>query len=188
MYKRSQISLFKSIFNNPFRSSPRPTPPFALNSLSQIPTHPQLSPDLVPSSKRQFSVNPYSLTSQKCHFARPQGSPTSYYSTESGAESGTELDYNKEVDMINLKFAEARDEIEMAMESKETVYFNEEAECARDAVKEVLDRFEGLLRKLKESEKEALRRSMGLKIEQLKAELQQLDDWLLRLENFTVVN
>ncbi|KAK8624021.1 hypothetical protein V6N13_065380 [Hibiscus sabdariffa] len=28
----------------------------------------------------------------------------------------------------------------MAMESKETVYFNEEAECARAAVKEVLDR------------------------------------------------
>ncbi|KAJ0025439.1 hypothetical protein Pint_07864 [Pistacia integerrima] len=172
MYKRSQISLFKSVFNNPLGSSPRPTSPFALNPLSQIPTQPQLGRDSVPSSKRQFSVTPYSLTSQKSHFARPKGSPRSYYSTESGAE----LDYNKEVDMINLKFAEAREEIEMAMDSKETVYFNEEAECARDAVKEVLDRFEGLLGKLKESEKEALQRSMGLKIEQLKAELQQLDD------------
>ena len=83
---------------------------------------------------------------------------------------------NKEVDSINLKFAEAREEIDMAMESKETVYFNEEAECARAAVKEVLDMFEGLLGKLPESEKAALQRSMGLKIEQLKAELQQLDD------------
>lgn len=78
--------------------------------------------------------------------------------------------------MINLKFAEAREEIEMAMESKETLYFDEEAECARAAVKEVLDLFNGLLCKLRESEKEALQRSMGLKIEQLKAELQQLDD------------
>lgn len=78
--------------------------------------------------------------------------------------------------MINLKFAEAREEIEMAMDSKETVYFDEEAECARAAVKEVLDLFNGLLSKLKESEKEALQRSMGLKIEQLKAELKQLDD------------
>lgn len=78
--------------------------------------------------------------------------------------------------MINLKFAEAREEIEMAMESKETVYFNEEAECARAAVKEVLEMFEGLLSKLPESERGALQRSMGLKIEQLKAELQQLDD------------
>ena len=87
-----------------------------------------------------------------------------------------ELDVNKEVDMINLKFAEAREEIEMAMESKETVYFDEEAECARAAVKEVMDMFEGLLGKLPESEKAALQRSMGLKMEQLKAELQQLDD------------
>lgn len=87
-----------------------------------------------------------------------------------------ELDVNKEVDMINLKFVEAREEIEMAMESKETVYFNEEAECARAAVKEVVELFEGLLGKLPESEKTAIQRSMGLKIEQLKAELQQLDD------------
>lgn len=83
---------------------------------------------------------------------------------------------NKEVDTINLKFAEAREEIEMALESKETVYFNEEADCARAAVKEVLDTFDGLLGKLPESEKAALQRSMGLKMEQLKAELQQLDD------------
>lgn len=87
-----------------------------------------------------------------------------------------ELDVNKEVDMINLKFAEAREEIEMAMESKETVYFDEEAECARAAVKEVTDMFEGLLGKLQESKQAALQRSMGLKMEQLKAELQQLND------------
>ena len=80
------------------------------------------------------------------------------------------------VDMINLKFAEAREEIEMAMESKETVYFDEEAECARVAVKEVLDMFEGLLAKLSETQRAALQRSMGLKIEQLKAELQQLNE------------
>jgi hypothetical protein len=87
-----------------------------------------------------------------------------------------EVDVNKEVDMINLKFAEAREEIEMAMESKETVYFDEEAECARAAVKEVMDMFEGLLGKLQESKKAVLQRSMGLKMEQLKAELQQLND------------
>jgi hypothetical protein len=39
-----------------------------------------------------------------------------------------------------------------------------------------MDMFEGLLGKLPESEKAALQRSMGLKMEQLKAELQQLDD------------
>ncbi|XP_064952752.1 embryogenesis-like protein [Musa acuminata AAA Group] len=92
------------------------------------------------------------------------------------ATGGGPLDHSKEVDEINLKFAEAREEIEAAMESKETIYFDEEAECAREAVKTVLDMFEGLLARLPEKERMALQRSMGLKIEQLKAELKQLDD------------
>ncbi|KAJ8464742.1 hypothetical protein OPV22_027294 [Ensete ventricosum] len=92
------------------------------------------------------------------------------------ASGGVSPDHNKEVDEINLKFAEAREEIEAAMESKETIYFDEEAECAREAVKTVLDMFEGLLARLPEKERTALQRSMGLKIEQLKAELKQLDD------------
>ncbi|KZV55525.1 hypothetical protein F511_09636 [Dorcoceras hygrometricum] len=53
--------------------------------------------------------------------------------------SRTHIKYVKQysadaVDDINLKFAQAKEEIESAMESKETVYFNEEAECARRAV------------------------------------------------------
>lgn len=86
------------------------------------------------------------------------------------------VETDREVDKINLKFAEAREEIESAMESKETVYFDEEAECARAAVKEVLDLYEGLLAKLPDNEKAAIQRSMGLKIEQLKAELEQLNE------------
>ncbi|ERN03863.1 uncharacterized protein LOC110007048 [Amborella trichopoda] len=81
-----------------------------------------------------------------------------------------------EVDEINLKFAEAREEIDMALESKETVYFDEEAESARKIVKEVMDMYEGLLARLPEQQRGALQRSMGLKLEQLKAELKQLDD------------
>lgn len=96
------------------------------------------------------------------------------YGSDAGGDSAP--DVNKAVDEINLKFVEAREEIEMAMESKETVYFDEEAECARAAVAEVLEMFEGLLRRLPEGERAALQRSMGLKIEQLKAELQQLND------------
>lgn len=86
------------------------------------------------------------------------------------------LDYSKEVDEINSKFAEAREELEMAMESKETVYFDEEAETARDAVKQTLEMFDALLAKLPEAERGAVQRSMGLKMEQLKAELSQLNE------------
>ncbi|KAK6938239.1 hypothetical protein RJ641_031747 [Dillenia turbinata] len=92
------------------------------------------------------------------------------------SESEYDFDQNKEVDEINLKFAEARDDIEMALESRETIYFNEEAESARASVKEVLNMFEALLAKLNEKDRAALQRSMGLKIGQLKAELEQLND------------
>ncbi|GMJ12370.1 hypothetical protein HRI_004906200 [Hibiscus trionum] len=168
MRNRSQISLCKYLLRYPFESYPKPTSSFLINSLSMVPT--QLVPNSARCPKPNLFQHPTFQTTQTQHLIHQN--PRSY-STESAA---SELDVNKEVDSINLKFAEAREEIEMAMESKETVYFNEEAECARAAVKEVLDMFEGLLGKLPESGKAALQRSMGLKIEQLKAELQQLDD------------
>ncbi|OAY23651.1 embryogenesis-like protein [Manihot esculenta] len=181
MHKQSLISLFKLLRSHPFRPSPQPIYAFSLESLSPILTRP-LSNSLVPLSPKFLHTS----TSNLCIPAFPlpyavHAWPPTYrtrrkHSTETGGDPAPALDVNREVDMINLKFAEAREEIEMALESKETVYFNEEAECARTAVKEVLDMFEGLLEKLPESEKAALQRSMGLKIEQLKAELQQLDD------------
>lgn len=81
-----------------------------------------------------------------------------------------------ELDAINTKFAEAREEVELAMESKDTVYFNDEAETARAAVHEVLHLFAALLSRVPEEERAALQRSMGLKMEQLKAELAMLND------------
>ncbi|TKY51461.1 hypothetical protein E2542_SST22977 [Spatholobus suberectus] len=152
MNRRAKLSLFNSFFRirHPFRQSPIApfTPPTHVASTAKF---------------HSFSIIP------STHFAiRPN--PRSF-SGGSGA-----LDHTKEVDTINLKFAEAREEIEMALESKDTVYFDEEAECARTAVNEVVGMFEGLLARLPERERAALQRSMGLKIEQLKAELRQLDD------------
>eukprot|EP00238_Polyblepharides_amylifera_P002263 CAMPEP_0196591750 /NCGR_PEP_ID=MMETSP1081-20130531/70770_1 /TAXON_ID=36882 /ORGANISM="Pyramimonas amylifera, Strain CCMP720" /LENGTH=129 /DNA_ID=CAMNT_0041915219 /DNA_START=183 /DNA_END=573 /DNA_ORIENTATION=- len=85
------------------------------------------------------------------------------------------FNYQKEVDLINDKFAEARDEIEMATEDAETVYFNESAETAREVTKDALDRWAKLLLSVDEETKNLLQRSMGLKMQQLKAELEQLD-------------
>uniref|UniRef100_A0A6M2FA91 Uncharacterized protein n=1 Tax=Populus davidiana TaxID=266767 RepID=A0A6M2FA91_9ROSI len=181
MQKQLQISLFKLLLTRPFEHSPKPTNTLSHKYLTLISS--QLVPNSVESPNPKFLHAPISNLHT---FTRPfrrslrNRSPTGHTrrrnSTESGSGSVPELDVNKEVDMINLKFAEAREEIEMAMESKETVYFDEEAECARAAVKEVMDMFEGLLGKLQESKKAALQRSMGLKMEQLKADLQQLND------------
>lgn len=161
MVNRSSISLYKYIYRHPLRPSPKPT--------TSIPLKPQSNS--VPKSLSQLNPVPKSLS----NFPHFLPIPNPHFNLSQNVRH-LSADTDKIVDEINLKFAEAREEIEMALESKETVYFNEEAECARVAVKEVLDMFQGLLDKLPENEKGALRRSMGLKIEQLKAELAQLEE------------
>ncbi|KAA8537967.1 hypothetical protein F0562_027453 [Nyssa sinensis] len=164
MHQRSSISLCRLLSGRPFQRSLIPTSSFPFKSLTTLSS--QCVSDLVSPPKPQ-----------KIHrFLHPNSSnPSTQYTIFQNVRKYN-VDTSKEVDEINLKFAEAREEIETALESKETVYFDEEAECARAAVKEVLDMFEGLLSKLPENEKQAIQRSMGLKIEQLKAELQQLND------------
>lgn len=49
-------------------------------------------------------------------------------------------------------------------------------QAARDAVGKVLGAWQELLSEVREEEQAKLQRSMGLKMEQLKAELKQLDD------------
>ncbi|XP_021737555.1 uncharacterized protein LOC110704082 [Chenopodium quinoa] len=164
MHKKSSISIYNLLRKNPFTQCTKPKNSL-FKSIAPISTH------KCSLSKPPISSKP---TSNFPHFNHPS-SLISQLRSYSG-DSAENFDKNTIVDEINLKFAEAREEIEAAMESKETVYFNEEAECARAAVKEVLDMFQGLLGRLKDQEREALQRSMGLKIEQLKAELQQLDD------------
>lgn len=55
------------------------------------------------------------------------------------------------------------------------MYFNESAEAARKAVWEVMTLWEEVLGQLDEAERGKLQRGMGMKMEQLKAELSQLD-------------
>lgn len=83
--------------------------------------------------------------------------------------------HSDEIESINELFVEARDEIEYAKEDAETVYFNESCDTARKAVQEVLERYDAVLGRLSDEERGKLQRSMGLKMEQLKAEVAQLD-------------
>ncbi|XP_071714818.1 embryogenesis-like protein [Rutidosis leptorrhynchoides] len=148
MHQRIHISVCKFISRYPFKPSSKP-----------------ISPIVYRSFKTQSFNNP-----TKQFFKKP------LLYTQFNIFRSYNVETDKVVDEINLKFAEAREEIETAMESKETVYFNEEAECARAVVKDVLDMYDGLLSKLPEKERGGIQRSMGLKIEQLKAELEQLNE------------
>ncbi|CAN1801663.1 Embryogenesis-like protein [Linum perenne] len=172
MHRRSHPSLCKSLlrFSSQPRQSSLPFPPYPIR-----PTHGFIKP-LPNAFLREFQLaagNLHTLTRS----SSPQ--PRTQPPIQDGRRrwsSEPELDVDREVDMINLKFAEAREELEMAMDSKETVYFDEEAECARDAVNEVLSMYDSLIGKLPEAKKGVVQRSMGLKMEQLKAEVKQLED------------
>ena len=78
---------------------------------------------------------------------------------------------------INATFAEAREEIEAAMESVGTTYFNDDAEIAKELSRDCVAKYEELLTKCEgdAGRKEKIQRSMGLKIEQLKAECNLID-------------
>lgn len=80
-----------------------------------------------------------------------------------------------QIDELNDKFVEARDEIEYAQEDAETTYFNESHKLARESVGIVTTMYKEILADLSEADKGKLQRSMGMKMEQLKAELGQLD-------------
>ena len=61
------------------------------------------------------------------------------------------------------------------LQDAETVYFNDSVIQAREVVDDVLGKWEAVLGELTPDEKAKLQRSMGLKMEQLKAELEALD-------------
>eukprot|EP01023_Acetabularia_acetabulum_P031054 TRINITY_DN2923_c1_g1_i1.p1 TRINITY_DN2923_c1_g1~~TRINITY_DN2923_c1_g1_i1.p1 ORF type:complete len:130 (-),score=21.65 TRINITY_DN2923_c1_g1_i1:413-802(-) len=84
-------------------------------------------------------------------------------------------DLQHEIDDVNDKFVTARDEIELAKEDAETVYFNESHATAKEVVDDVIGKWRNVLERLDEQEKMKLQRSMGLKMEQLKAEFLELD-------------
>eukprot|EP00262_Sarcandra_glabra_P008552 TRINITY_DN22091_c0_g1_i1.p1 TRINITY_DN22091_c0_g1~~TRINITY_DN22091_c0_g1_i1.p1 ORF type:complete len:169 (-),score=25.15 TRINITY_DN22091_c0_g1_i1:91-597(-) len=168
MHQNPRILISKALFSYPFRQSSNPISSYLASKISTI------------SPSKTTNFNP--PISKICYILHQiRSNPSTQFSNHENfrrfsSEPDLGFDKAQEIDEINLKFAEAREEIEMALESKETVYFDEEAESARTAVKAVLDMFEGLSSKLPEGERAGLQRSMGLKIEQLKAELQQLND------------
>ncbi|KAG5177564.1 hypothetical protein JKP88DRAFT_226448 [Tribonema minus] len=95
-------------------------------------------------------------------------------STRSFAVYNNDEAIRRKMDEFNDLFVEAREEIQYAGESKETTYFNDEVKAAQAAVESALECFSELLNGVEEEQKQAIMRSNGLKVEQLKQELQLL--------------
>ncbi len=115
-------------------------------------------------------------TTAAASMSRPMMMMMNDASTPSFARRGVSSDARAREDALNDLFVEAREEIENAMESVGSTYFNEDAEHARDATRAATEAYEALLASLPDDDaRGAMKRSMEMKFEQLRGELAALD-------------
>ncbi|KAK6171142.1 hypothetical protein SNE40_019395 [Patella caerulea] len=84
----------------------------------------------------------------------------------------------KSMEELTDKFTEARELMEDARESKGTVYFSDDVIDAKSAVEETLTEYQTLLNKISDSQKQQVMRTIGLRMEELKAQLTAMEDEL----------
>ncbi|KAF9092487.1 hypothetical protein BGX29_010436 [Mortierella sp. GBA35] len=84
-------------------------------------------------------------------------------------------DIDKGVQNITDLFMIARDELEYAEEARGSVYYNDDKETARQAVQETLTAYDVLLQDLDDAQKLDVQRKIGLKIMELKSQLDALN-------------
>ena len=84
-----------------------------------------------------------------------------------------EDELNKRLDKFQDLFVEARDSIEDVVDSAGSTYFDDDAKMAEQSVDLAVQEFQKLLDDLKDADqKNRILRSNGLKVEQLKGELE----------------
>lgn len=99
----------------------------------------------------------------------------SFASFSSSTTTTTEDSLDARLDAVNRLFSAAREDLEDAQEDEGTVHFEESYNAAYKSVEETLQEFDAVLASLEEEKRGSVRRSMGLKMEQLKAELGALE-------------
>jgi len=85
----------------------------------------------------------------------------------------------KGIDSLTDQFMEARELLEDARESLGTTYFSEDMQDAQTAVKDTLAEYAQLLSQLSDKQKEEVVRTIGLKMEELKAQEMALNEELV---------
>jgi len=85
----------------------------------------------------------------------------------------------EKVDRLNEEFSEARSYLEEARDAMGTVYFQGDLDDAKAAIDDVLTKWTALLSLVSEEERLYLQRTMGLKMSQLKNELEMVLDELI---------
>ncbi|KAJ3160655.1 hypothetical protein HDU86_000414 [Geranomyces michiganensis] len=113
---------------------------------------------------------------------RPPSSLSSFRTVGSGSSqllrqysTTPAVDVDKEISAIAEMFTIAREELEYVTESKGTTYYNDDKEAAQQAVEETIAAYESLKARLpSDVERGDLQRRLGLRILELKAQLDAL--------------
>uniref|UniRef100_A0A7S0F4F9 Uncharacterized protein n=1 Tax=Hanusia phi TaxID=3032 RepID=A0A7S0F4F9_9CRYP len=114
----------------------------------------------------------------------PQAFLSQYRHTCAGAISKrpfsnqNDLDLNCKLQDIDEQFVEARELLADALDSFGSTYFEEDLDDAQDMVEKCLYTYNALLQELEDEQRNAVKRGMGMKMEQLKQELQSVLDML----------
>ncbi|XP_077980625.1 uncharacterized protein LOC144435861 [Glandiceps talaboti] len=90
-----------------------------------------------------------------------------------------EHELRKQINILTDSFLEARELLVDAEEVKDTVYFSADIEEAEEAVTETLEAYEKLLSQLTEAQKTNVCRTIGLKMQELKAHQNAIREYLV---------
>eukprot|EP00123_Amoebidium_parasiticum_P012668 comp21512_c0_seq1/m.29849 comp21512_c0_seq1/g.29849 ORF comp21512_c0_seq1/g.29849 comp21512_c0_seq1/m.29849 type:complete len:155 (-) comp21512_c0_seq1:612-1076(-) len=120
-------------------------------------------------ARAPMQARPFLSASPQRVFTFPSIVLQRYFSSQHGG-------HEKALRDLGDKFGEARLEIEDARESVGTVYYNEDHKAAQELVEEVLSDYKTLLESVDGPVHTNIMQTWGLKIEQLKGELKELED------------
>nr|XP_022316185.1 uncharacterized protein LOC111119901 [Crassostrea virginica] len=98
--------------------------------------------------------------------------PVHFYSTLS------DQDVKRRTEELTDCFMEARELLQDAKESLNTVYFSEDMQEASEAVAQTIQTYEKFLNELNETQKKDVTRTIGLKMAELKAQYAAMEEEL----------
>ncbi|KAJ2746703.1 hypothetical protein GGI20_001124 [Coemansia sp. BCRC 34301] len=88
------------------------------------------------------------------------------------------VDLNKEIEAITDLATTAKDEMDFAEESRNSVYYNDDKMAAHDAVEEMTAAYNGLLERLSAADKNVIEARIGMRIKEIQSayEIMTLND------------
>ncbi|KAJ1772723.1 hypothetical protein IW140_002577 [Coemansia sp. RSA 1813] len=81
--------------------------------------------------------------------------------------SGPQVNLKEEIQKITDLAMTAKDEMDFAEESRNSVYYNDDKKAAHEAVEEMTSAYNGLLDRLSEKDKSSVDMSIGMKIKEI---------------------